>query len=64
MVVHQYKSILKKEKKKWLYQENKRKREAKDEQERSQTNSEWNIIQRSLFETTLTSLVGPLLSFT
>jgi len=40
MVVHQYKSILKKEKKKWLYQENKRKREAKDEQERSQTNSE------------------------
>jgi len=24
---------------------------------RSQTNSKWNIIQRSLFETTLTSLV-------
>jgi len=31
---------------------------------RSQTNSEWNIIQRSLFEKTLTSFVWHLLSFT
>jgi len=34
MVVHQYKNIYKnKEKNKWLYQENKRKRKAKGEQE-------------------------------
>ena len=54
LVVHQYKNIKKKRrniighikkdtKKRWT--------------KRSQTNFEWNIIQRSLFETTLTSLV-------
>jgi len=31
---------------------------------KSETNSEWNIIQRSLFETTIISLFGSLLSFT
>jgi len=46
----------------WLYQENKRKRQAKGEQKEIK----WilNIIQRSLFVITLTSLFGPLLSFT
>jgi len=39
-VVHRYKNIKKKEKKRWLYQEKKRKREAKGEQEVKQIMNE------------------------
>jgi len=49
--------------KKWLYQGRKKKKRSK-RWTRSQTNSEWNIIQRFLLKQSSHNLFGPLLSFT
>jgi len=56
MVVHQYKK-----KKRNGYIKKRKEKKKQKVNKRSQTNFEWNIIQRSLFETTLTS---PFLAFT
>jgi len=57
MVVHQYKNIKRKKKKEMVISRKEKKKRSKRWTRRSQRISEWNIIQRSLFETTLTSLV-------
>jgi len=62
MVVHHYKNIYKKEE--MVISRKEKKKRSKMWIRRSETNYEWNIIQRSLFETTITSLFGPLISFT
>jgi len=49
MVVHQYENIKKKRKDMVISRKQKKKR-SKRWTKRSQTNFEWNIIQRSLFE--------------
>jgi len=63
MVVHQYKNI-KKNRKKWLYQEKKRKREAKGEQEEVKQILNEILFKDPCFKQPSHHLFGPLLSFT